>query len=74
MAPTFYFQFFQVCDCFHLTSFNLFMDWTGECFGLPSTPTTDLLSKVVHIFCKEVLSHLVLSGLPGLVCYLSDDN
>ena len=38
-----------MCDCLHLTTFNLFMDWTGECFGLPSTPTTDLLSKVDSI-------------------------
>ena len=35
-----------VCDCFHLTSFNLLMDWTGKCFGLSSSPALDVLTKV----------------------------
>ena len=35
-----------VCDCFHLTPFSLFMDWTGECFGLPSSPALDIITRV----------------------------
>ena len=23
------------------------MDWTGQCYGLPATPTTDILSKAL---------------------------
>ena len=38
-----------VCDCLHLTSFNLFMDWTGKCFVLPASPTLDLLTKVLFL-------------------------
>ena len=26
------------------------MDWTGQCYGLPATPTTDILSKVLDSF------------------------
>ena len=39
-----------VCDCFHLTPFSLFMDWTGECFGLPSSPALDIITKVRFSF------------------------
>ena len=38
-----------VCDCFHLTSFNLFMDWTGKCFGLSASPSLDILTKVLLV-------------------------
>ena len=38
-------------ECFN--SFILFMDWTGQCYGLPATPTTDILSKVLDSFDKS---------------------
>ena len=59
-----------MCDCFHLTTFNLFMDWTGKCFGLSSTPTTDLLSKVLH-FLFNFANDFYHSLLPQVCLALS---
>ena len=47
------------------------MDWTGQCYGLPATPTTDILSKVFEIglplyICRCWL--IILPGVPRLIC------
>ena len=33
------------------------MDWTGQCYGLPATPTTDILSKVLDSFLFITISN-----------------
>ena len=45
----------KVCDCSHLTSFNLFMDWTGKCFGLPSSPALDIITKVPSLHLQLII-------------------
>ena len=44
--------------CFN--SFNLFMDWTGQCYGLPATPTTDILSKVLDSFSYNLIFYITI--------------
>ena len=31
------------------------MDWTGQCYGLPVTPTTDILSKALDSFLNVLI-------------------
>ena len=58
-----------VCDCFHLTPFSLFMDWTGECFGLPSSPALDIITRVRILFLG-VLVKLIAYTEGGLQVFL----
>ena len=36
------------------------MDWTGQCYGLPATPTTDILSKVLDSFSYDLIFYITI--------------